>query len=434
MAGENVLGFVNGIAELGSRFFEFIDPLIAYASQDYLGAFKMQRTANGAVVFIKEPGYPTIDIGLYSAPKPVDDYMIPFRITEEDVYSASFAANILEEMFDITGGAKAFNRRDAGRGIDNYLFPSFQSIAAAVSAKVVDRLKCYSYLTPIDTVDKLDALSSFSIVNTAASMASRLSLPTMRAFALNSQDGIQVANSMQNNFNSTINKNVTNTGWVGNKDKANLAGMDCFVSNSLGEHIAGPLSYDKYRNSGVPIPLTISNVSDDGTQITISGAPANTTKLAFAGDKFSCESVKVFDKLTKRETNYKFTFNAVNDAYGDGAGNVRITVQRPLRITGYQRNINVMPAIGAQVKVYPDRNLNFILTRGGLQIVPLMPPDIQGSKNSSAVNSGNKKMSFPVKAYAHGDQRNLINEYRFTGIMGSLVLSDYVIEVPTAAR
>jgi hypothetical protein len=219
-----------------------------------------------------------------------------------------------------------------------------------------------------------------------------------------------------------VNEKVTEEAWIGgSSDKGRLAGLDCYRSNSFTTHEAGALAGE----SG----LTVSSVAADGKSIVIQGAPSVTSQLIDAGDKFSIAGVNWIDPVTKNVISTKLTVNAAEDSDGNGSGQVTLSLKYPLLASGEHANVSSLPAPGAVVQVFPDRNPNFAYTKSGLSVVPLMMHDIYGADNRDA----RSEQKVPVKVGLQGQLTEYQNVFRISQLVGTEAFTPYLAELPSAA-
>ncbi len=332
-------------------------------------------------------------------------------------------------MFNIIPSDKAITKTDEQAIVDNYGFPAYQALAETIESDCIDRLLVNSYLTPIDTIDKLQPLNNWNAVASIDTMATSLNLKrTDRAFMMNLFDAQNVAASLQNMFNESINKKITDQAYVGGSAaKGALAGMDVFRSEFLLQHTAGPLGLANLLGA------TVTSVSVDGTQIVIGGVTASTAVLINKGDMISIPSVFLVNQVGHNTIPYRLVVKAAADANGDGAGNVTVTLPFPLMASGEHQNVAALPAGGAAVRFYPSYNQNYMYTKSGLSVVPLRMPPIYGATNSESTNRSAKGgKGFPVHVVMQGAALSLSNNYRTYCLVGKQAFSPYILSVPSS--
>lgn len=413
----------NLVAKGTGSFLEQRNPLYLSANHEYVGTFEQQGYATGGDIDIKIPGYPLVQRGLTNTTTPIQDLVIPYTITENDIYSVTRALNVSEEILNVLGGSKALTTDSEKAIVDNYAYPAYTSISAEIEGEAADRLKRSAFMSPIDTPDVLGSVNTFSAISAIDSMATIMKFPRERCLAMNIRDAQLVSNSLQNMFNESINKKITKGGWFGDTDKGNLCGFDVYRCTELRTHIAGPLNVNAYTS-----PITVGSVSADGSSIVLAGVTASTAQLINAGDRISIPSRFLVDRVRKLSVPYRLVVTAANNANGDGVGNVSVTLSHPLIVSGDQQNVDAFPAVGAPVKIFPDHNVNYAYVPAGLSVVPLRLPMVHGATNSDNAN----KLKVPVHVYIQGLVTDLNNIFRISALVGIKALAPYIIAIPSS--
>lgn len=419
----------NLIAETTGELFEISSSVYNTSNHEYVDSFQQKMYATGGAIAIKIPGTPQTQRGLTVTATPIQDLTIPYTITENDILSVTRNLNSDEYLFNLLPSDKALTKTDEQAIVDNYGFPAYQSIAQTLETDCINQLLVNSYLTPIDTIQKLQPLNNFASMQAIDTMATYLNLKrNERTMMMNMTDAANVANSLQNMFNEAINTKITNDSYVGGSStKGRLAGMDLYKSEFLMTHVAGALGESNHQGA------TVSNVSTDGTQITLTGVTSTTGVLINAGDLISVPSVFLVNAIGHLQIPYRLVLKAAAAANGDGAGNVTITLPYPLMASGEHQNVVSLPATNAPVLFFPDYNQNYMYTRSGLSTVPLRMPPIYGATNSETQNRSAKNgKSFPMHVVMQGAALNLANNYRTYCMVGKKAFSPYLLSVPSA--
>jgi len=427
MSNEQI--FSNLVAKSTTEFFEITSAIYNTANHDYVESFQQKMYATGGTINIKIPGSPEVERGLTVTATAIQDLVVPYTITEQDIISVTRNLNSDEDLFNIIPSDKAITKTDEQAIVDNYGFPAYQALAETIETDCIDRLLVNSYLTPIDGIEKLQPLNNWNAMASIDTMATTLNLKrTDRAMMMNMFDAQNVAASLQNMFNESINKKITDQAYVGGSAaKGMLAGMDLFRSEFLLQHTAGPLGLANLQGA------TVSNVSADGTQITITGVTHSTAILVNKGDMISIPSVFLVNQVGHRTIPYRLVIKASADAVGDGAGNVVVTVPYPLMASGEHQNVASLPANSAPVAFYPSYNQNYMYTKSGLSVVPLRMPPIYGATNSESTNKSAKGgKGFPVHVVMQGAALSLSNNYRTYAMVGKQAFSPYLLSVPSS--
>ena len=427
MSNEQIVS--NLVAKSTTEFFEITNAVYNTANHDYLEMFQQKQYATGASINIKIPGSPPVERGLTVTASPLQDLVIPYSITEDDIISVTRNLNSNEDLFNIIPNDRAITKADEQAIVDNYGFPAYQALAESIETDCIDRLRKNSYLTPIDGIEKLQPLNNWNAMASIDTMATVLNLKrTDRAMMMNMFDAQNVAASLQNMFNESINKKITDQAYVGGSAaKGMLAGMDLFRSEFMQQHVAGPLGQANLLGA------TVSNVSANGSQITLTGVTASTAQLINAGDMISIPSVYLVNQVGHRTIPYRLVVKAAVSANGDGAGNVVITLPYPLMASGEHQNVAALPAVNAPVRFFPSYNQNYMYTKSGLSVVPLRMPPIYGATNSEATNRSAKGgKGFPVHVVMQGAALTLSNNYRTYCLVGKQAFAPYILSVPSS--
>lgn len=422
MPNGNAFRVSNLIAKTQTEFFVNKNPIYLSSNHDFEGMFDQKTYATGGAINIKIPGAPPVQRGLSVTATNVQDFVIPYVITEQDIYNVTYNLNSYQALFDIIQSDKALTTEQEQAVVDNYGYPSYQALATDIENELAFRLASTAYLTPVDTLQKLVAVNNYNSVSQCEKMATDLKLKENRYMMMNTKDANLVSNSLQNYFSQSYSFPILQEAAVLGKDKGRLAGFDVYRSTELRKHTAGSLG-----QSGTP--LTVTSVSADGSTITFSGAVASTAVQIVAGDRISIPSVNLVDPIGHRDIDYLLVVTAAEDAQGDGAGNISVTLSYPLMASGQHQNVNALPANGAAAYVFPDRYVNYAYTRAGISTVPLMLPEIYG-----AVNNESKKMNFPIRITLQGASLDAQNNYRMYTMVGVQCFAPYLIELPSSAN
>lgn len=422
MSTNNAFQVSSLVAKTMTSFFEQKSPLLNTSNRDYAEEFTQQSYATGGSINVKVPGYPAVQRGLSVTPSAIQDLIVPYTITVDDIYNVPRELNLFEFKFDILGEARALTAPMKKAIVDNYAYPAFQALEGALEAEAALRLKAATFITPIDRPSKLDGINTFSSISQVNMQMNLLKFPSAgRVIVMNNIDANAVSNSLQNMFNAAINQGITMNARVGGPDKGHLAGFDMYTSADFTKHVSGPLN-------GVT-GITVTTVSADGTQITFTGVTSTSGNLVKAGDWFAIPSVSLVSNITYSLLPFTLVAVAAQDANGDGAGNVTITLQYPILASGEHQNVSALPSNGASVETYPDRNVNYAYVPAGLSTVPLRLQDIYGAANSD-VRGENK---VPVKVQLQGSVQAYTNIFRISMLVGIKVFGNYVIALPSKA-
>jgi hypothetical protein len=414
----NAFQVSNLISGTMTEFFVQKDPLYLSSNHDYQSDFEQKSYATGGAINIKIPGAPPVQRGLVVTASNIQDLVVPYVITEQDIYNVTRNLDAFDDLFKIISSDKALTTEQKKAVVDNYGYPSYQAIKGNIELECATRLKTTAYLTPVDTIEKLSAVNNYNSISQCEQLATDLKLSSDRFMMMNTRDARLVSNSLQNYFAQSYSLPILKNAAVLGGDKGNLAGFDVYRSTELKKHTAGSLGGDT---------LTVNSVSADGSTITFSGAASNTNVQLVAGDRISIPSVQLVDEITHEDIDFKLVVTVAEDARGDGAGNISVTISYPLMASGEHQNVDSLPSNGASADVFPSRYVNYAYTRAGISTVPLMLPEVYG-----AVNDASKSNAFPVRIVLQGAALDFQNNYRIATMVGIQCFAPYLIELPSA--
>lgn len=410
----------NLIAKATTEFHDQKSPIFNTANRKYEGMYEQKEYATGGNIRIKIPGYPAQQNGLTVTPQGIQDLVVNYPITVDDIYNVPRQLNVYEQMFNILRGTRALTDNDKAAIVDNYAYPAYEAMEGAIEAKCALELKTNAFYSPIDTVDKLSAVNNYSAISRVTTLFRNLKLGNERYLMMNNDDAQSVADSLQNSFVTPLNKNITKEALVGGPDKGRLAGLDMYMSAELRPHQAGQLA----GRAG----MTVTAISADGLTLTVSGVPSDTTQQVNAGDRFSIPGIFWVDPITKAVLGTKVTIAAAEDTDGNGDGTIQIVLNYPLLFSGEHANVSATPAAGNPIYGFGDYNLNFAYVPSGLNAVAVRMTDVFGAINSDV--KGNIKV--PTKVYMQGTVSNLNNIFRISMTAAIKAITPYIICLPSA--
>lgn len=410
----------NLIAKSMSEFYVQKNPIFNTSNRKYVEQFSQQMYATGGTINIKVPNYPLVTRGLAVTPTGIQDLTIPFTITANDIYNVTRELSVYEEIFNIIGHGNALTKDQKEAIVDNYAYPAYEAIAGQIEAQAALDLDYTAYYSPIDGIEKLGAVNTYSAISQVDTMADVMKFAKERYLIMNPYDAQRVTDSLQNMFNPMINSNITKTARIGGTDKGRLAGFDVYRSTELQQHIAGP----EAGNTGI----TVTSISADGTTLVLAGVAHLTNARILAGDRISIPSVNLVSNVTYNQSPYRFVGTASANANGDGAGNVTVVLSYPMLVSGEHQNVFTLPANGAPAAIFPSHNLNFAYVPSGISCCPVRLADIRGATNST--NAGDLKV--PVHVYIQGAVSSFENVFRISNLTGIRAFAPYIIALPSS--
>lgn len=430
MSTVNQTVVTNFVARQMGEFHENDYSILATANRKYEKQFNGAEGmgyATGAQINIKIPGYPNVTTGLsVSSPTAINDTVIPFIITENDIYNVTYQWDLFQFKFDLVGGRKALTGAEKEALVDNYAYPAHTAMATAQEIVANFRLKTNAFYCSVSLPSQMGSVTSWSTVNQINKKMSRYEFKNVgeRYLMMNLDDAANLAGSIQNMFNEAINGKITKDAYInGDRKKSRLANVDLFQSNQIDAHVSGALS----NATNFPT-ITVENVSDNGLEITLNVGGTSSAQLVNAGDMFAIPSVNLLKPIEFAPTQDTLVVTAQQDAFGDGAGHVTIILPYPLMITGFNANVESLPAPSAPVLAFPEvYNLNYAYVPSGLSMCPVRMSDVYGAANS--MDQGLNDC--PINVILQGQVLELSNVFRLSQMIGIAVFAPYVMKVPT---
>ena len=414
-------------------FLESHSNILKYA---YRGVKEFEKAtgagyAPGNNVDIKIPGYPTVQRGVAVTAEDVIDRVVSYQLTNNDIYNFTYDIDIQDIGIQVVGGELAFsgnpfkNPNDAKElnpqavaMIDNYVTPAGQVIAADIETELATKMKNTAFYTPIDTPAKLKTINSYADISKVRTLMNELGFMKNRMAFTNENDFEGVNDSLQNMYNEGINKTITETGKYGQNTLANFNYMS---SNVIPNQEEAP-QYSVNPN------FTVSSVSADGSQITFAGVDAVLTQIFNAGSLIAIPSVNLFNKVTKKVLETTLVVCVAEDANGDGAGNVTVTLSEPLAATGMHANVNMLPVAAAPAELFPAHRNNFFIVPMGIIANPIKLGRIAGADNNMYMN---KAKNMVVHSYIQGLVTTGVNTYRMSCQCPTLAIASYIVNLPS---
>lgn len=425
MSNEQI--FSNLVAHSMTEFMVTYNPIFATCNSFWQGMYDQKTYATGGEIRIKIPGYPEIVEGLVGTASAIQDLTVTYSITEDDIISVIRNLNSVEDLFNIIPNDRALTDKQKEAIVDNYGYPAYLALSYKIENKCADQLITNAFYTPIDGIEKLKPLNNYDAVASIETFAEDLHFDHERFLMMNTRDSQLVTSSVQNMFNSQINSKITKTARLGGGEKGQFAGFDAWRATALKKHVAGSTA----GRAGVEV----SSVGVDGTTITLKGVASSTGVLIKAGDLISIPSVYLCDTVDHTEIPWRLVVVAAEDANGDGAGNVQVTLPYPLMASGEHQNVMALPAVDAPVDVYPDYYPNFAYVKSGMSVVALKMPPIYGAINSDSEDSASEDgRRFPVHVTLQGNTLQLSNNYRIYCMVKPKAFSPYLITVPSSVN
>jgi len=406
---------------------------IGYSYQGINEFTNSDGRAPGQSVEIKLPGYPTVQLGLSVTAEDIVDRIISYLITNNDIYNVTREINFQSIGLNIVGNRAAFisnpyldpdNKQamnpQAQQLIDNYAIPAGRVLEAKIETVISEKIRTAAFYTPIDSNSKIQPVDSYAAISNVRKLMNQLGfMKAQRCAFMNNDDYDLVASSLQNMFNQDINKKITNTGEYMEKGLADFKFKEC---NTIAPTPESPQYAANPDSTGVQV----ASIAADGSTITFSGVISTVSTVFNAGTKISIPAVKPINKITKLSYKTNLVICVKEEALGDGAGNVTVTLSEPLVAVGDQANVNVLPAASDAAEVFQGHNNNYFAIPMGIIANPVPLGVIH-----SADQSNYRKDKMAISAYIQGLVQNGVNTYRMSCQMPTLAIPSYLMFLPS---
>ncbi len=387
------------------------------------------------VISIKIPGYPTVQRGLSVTPEAITDRVVPYTISNNDIYSTDYTIDIRQLTMKIEGDIIAFTKdpNDDGNGgkdmnpqaktyIDNYVVPSALVIKGALEIEMATKCQQAAFYTPIDRPSNLVPINSYSSISAVDELMNELGFMANRYAIMNNADARGVADSLQNMFNPSINEIITRKARVGGANGGELAGFDLYKSNAIENTAVSPQYVANPTSTGV----TVDSVASDGSTITFAGFAASQTPAITAGTKIALPTVNLINKVNKKTLETTLVIVAAADADSDGAGLCTVTLSEPLQATGFHQQVDSFPSTGDAAEVFPAHRNNYFFVPMGIIANPIPLAEIYGADNSRYSLRG---ANVDCRTYIQGVANDGENTIRMSSLVATLAVPSYLINL-----
>ena len=399
------------------------------------GSFKY---APGDTINISLPYYLKAQQGLTRTDDDIIEDTIAYLLTAQDIYGTQYAVDNLSTITDVVGGQSVLTENPfkiiggesrmtdtARRYFNRYRAQQGLAILAAIDGAIAEKARTSFWYTPVDRPSKLKPVNSFADISSVTSLADDLNFSHDRTSIMNITDATIMSNDLQNSFNVPANTAITKTAWVGDKGSG-LAGFDIFKSSQVRRTDVSP-EFTFQQGGGTPQPFaTVTSVSVDGSQITFRGVQAVGTVIFNAGTHLALFATRLLNRYLQDSIDTTLVVTVLEDALGDGAGNVTITLKEPLIAVGGQANIDILPAAADIAEIFPAVSNNYFTTGMGYVSNCIPMPELYGALNADYKSPDSKMM---LNSYAQGDINNITNKYRLDTTCPTLAIPRYGINL-----
>lgn len=204
-----------------------------------------------------------------------------------------------------------------------------------------------------------------------------------------------------------------------------------YVSNLLPVHTAGNVGQ---AGSTLTVVSVTKNADDAVTSITFSGASASDADAVKQYDKFQFDdgvagqpNMRYLTFIGHKVSKSPVQFKATADAASNGAGNVTVTLDPPLKASsGKSQNINNEIAAGMQVSVLPSHRAGVVYSGNALFLgMPKLPEEVP----FPTANEYDEDTGVSIRKYYGSlfgqNQRGMIND----AIWGKRLIGEYAMSV-----
>lgn len=413
----------------------------------YSGVKEFKEAASGNLVYapggtlnIYLPFFLKAGTGLVASNNDILEEVIPYTLTQNDLYHTQYTVDSLSAITDIVGGQQVLSENpyklingknvltDSGKEITNrYRGSQGVALISIVETSLSEKARKAFWYTPIDRPSKLKKINSFSDVSAITTLFDNLNMSKARRTGImNINDSGYLANSLQNMFNAPINSEITKTAYVGGAKGGALAGCDLFNSSEINS-TAVSNEYTYQEGTGVSQPVcTVTSVSSDGSQITFSGVQSTTNVIFNAGTKIAIPAVSLLNRVRQEAIDTSLVVCVNTNAAGDGSGNVTITLLEPLVADTGQANVNILPSSGDTAEIFPGTTNNYFTTDMGYVANALPMEDIYGAVNATYKSPNSR---FILQSIMQGDATTRNNVYRLDALVPTLAIPRYGINL-----
>ncbi|OGO93505.1 MAG: hypothetical protein A3F10_05635 [Coxiella sp. RIFCSPHIGHO2_12_FULL_42_15] len=236
---------------------------------------------------------------------------------------------------------------------------------------------------------------------------------------MNIDDATDLKNSLQNSFNATLNKNISERAALGN-----LAGLDIYESQNLVPHVVGV-------QGGTPL---VNGGGQSGKSLKTSGWTPKKTVLN-EGDIFYIENVYTVNPVTglpigSGDSNLQ-RFVVCNEVISDETGNAVINFKNDLVLSGPYKTVSQSPDDKAKITVLGKPNStfsnNFIYSREAFSLACIRLPEPRGAGFAKTVVDN--ETGIAMRMIEDYDSKTDRSRIRFDVMYGWLCNPEYGVRV-----
>jgi len=420
---------------LRSWVLKYADIGVSEFQQDASNPTNIYKT--GGAIRIEIMGYPSGQRGKVITPEARQTKTVNYVIDPDvDIYNTGEFSDAYEILYFIKGHDKAFRELSqkilADKGYDEidpdmknkmnrFAQSSFDVLKDQLERTVAERFVKNAYYCPISDPNQMPTQMTVQYMNDTHSFMNSLGMYGRRFAVLNEKNYNEVVNTFNNQFNNRF----SFPALVDNKwPEANtLKGFVVMDVNTILSVNNSP----QYTQEPTDKP-TVTGLSADGRTLSLSGVISTNGLVFNEGTLLTLESVKYVTGIAKAPTFYTAVFKVTADADGNGDGTVDVQISDAIDATSQHANVNITPAIGSLVTVWPGYLPNNIFLPRGLYANALPLDDVYGSTIGRYTTADRKIM---LQTYAQGNVLSLINNFRMSMLNPLLVVPDGCVLMPT---
>jgi hypothetical protein len=317
----------------------------------------------------------------------------------------------------VTSEQLALQLDDFNREVLN---PAMVTLANKVDTRLYD--------TTIDIYNNVGvagtAPASFAVMNNAAARLDSFGVQrdNNRFALLKTFDSASLQSSLYNTFNENFNKDIILRGSMGN-----LAGFDVYSVQNPIRPLFSSLDTDGAQPVSVLGTPLVNGASQTGSTLVCDGFTISTTGIVKAGATFTMAGVNSVNPVSREDTGQLAQFVVTADANSDGSGNVTLSIDPPITLTGPYQTVTAAPANNAALTFNKSHNINIAYHKEAFALsVVKMPVGNNGAYQKNMVNEKAKVSLRMSRQFDIINDRDII---RFDILYGVKCFPDYATRI-----
>lgn len=394
------------VANTALAKFENNNSFVMTANRGYEGDFKMQEYRIGDTVNIRRQNHFTVGDGRIGTIQDVDEETTPLVVNHQ--YHVLTEYNSKELTLEVDNGVERFSER--------YVEPAVQEIIKQIETQVaLDGVQQVNFATGTPGTP----VNTFAVVDLVGAKMLEQGMPILRDayMGLSVRDASALKSSLQNNFNDTLNDDISFYSRLGH-----LSYFDIFQNQSIARQTTGSLA-------GSPV---VNGQVNSGNTIVMDGATPSQTGVFRVGDVVTFAGSNSVNPIGRSDTGQLMQFVVLDtgaDPDGnidsDVGGNVTISVAPSIvsDLADARRNVTSPILDGAAVSILGvvapgtpvTYNVNLAYAKRGLDLV--VPPLETIDVNRTYVKTS-PDTNVSLRVSFQGDILNDVNVMRLDALCG----------------